>query len=120
MKHNYRQLDVWRRAIDFVTEIYRLSQKFPKEEQFGLTSQIRRAAVSISLNIAEGSGASSNAEFVRFLEIARRSAYEVMTALEIAEKLKYLLPNEKEKLTKEADEISAMLTGLIKSMHHSR
>jgi four helix bundle protein len=102
--------------MDFVTEIYLLTQKFPKEEQFGLTSQLRRAAISIPLNIAEGSGGSSNNEFVRFLEIARRSVYEVITALEVANRLKYATQSEIEKLVKEADEIAAMLTGLMKSL----
>mgnify|MGYP000639722895 CR=1 FL=1 len=116
MKHNFRELKVWARAMDFVTDIYSLTQKFPKEELFGLTSQLRRAATSIPLNIAEGSGGSSNAEFIRFLEIARRSLYEVMTALEVAKRLKYAAPDEIERLLKEADEIAAMISGLLKSL----
>ena len=87
--HNFKKLTVYQRAIDFVVEIYRISKKFPKDELFGLTSQIRRAATSILLNIAEGSGNKSNKEFQRFLEIALRSAYEVITCLEIALRLDY-------------------------------
>lgn len=105
--------------MDFVKEIYLLTQKFPKEEQFGLTNQLRRAAVSIPLNIAEGSGGSSNTEFIRFLEISRRSVYEVMTALELACRLGYATAGDTERLAKEADEIAAMLTGLIKSQRNS-
>lgn len=116
MQHNFRELKVWQRAIQYTTDIYRYSQRFPKEEQFGLTSQIRRAAISIALNIAEGSGGSSNIEFVRFLEIARRSAYETMTALEVSLRLEYGNVTEIEKLSKEADEIAAMLTGLVKTL----
>jgi four helix bundle protein len=76
--------------MDFVTEIYKISTRFPQSEQFGLTSQIRRAAISIPLNIAEGAGAGSNSEFQRFLNYALRSSYEVMSAIEIAKKLGYM------------------------------
>jgi four helix bundle protein len=114
MKHNFRDLKVWARAMDFVTEIYRLTQTFPKEELYGLTSQARRAATSIALNIAEGSGASSNAEFIRFLEMARRSDYEVMTSLEIAVRLGYCTQPMISQMAGEANEIAAMLTGLVK------
>ena len=88
-KHNFRKLKAYQRAIEFAIEIYRLSKTFPREELYGLTGQIRRAVTSISLNIAEGSGNTSEKEFQRFLEIALRSDYEVMTCLEIAVKLNY-------------------------------
>ena len=78
--HAFRKLKVWQRAMDFVAEIYKLSAGFPRTEQFGLTSQIRRAATSIPLNVAEGAGSGSNPEFQRFLSYALRSSYEVMTA----------------------------------------
>ena len=90
--HKFRELKVWQRAMDFVTGIYRVSARFPHPEQSGLTSQIRRAALSIPLNIAEGAGADSDAEFRRFLSYALRSTYEVMTALEIAQRLGYCSP----------------------------
>lgn len=83
--HTFRKLKVWQRGMDFVTEVYKVSASFPQTEQFGLTSQIRRAANSIPLNIAEGAGCGSNPEFQRFLSYALRSDYEVMTALEIAQ-----------------------------------
>jgi four helix bundle protein len=73
--------------MEYVTAIYTSTKTYPKDELYGLTSQTRRAATSIALNIAEGSGGSSNAEFIRFLEMARRSFYEVLTALEIAQRL---------------------------------
>jgi four helix bundle protein len=116
MGHNFHELKVWIRAMDFVTEIYSLSQTFPKEEMYGLTSQIRRAATSVALNIAEGSGASSNAEFIRFLEMARRSVYEVITVLEIAQRLKYCQEERVKPLSQEASEIAAMLSGLIRRL----
>ncbi len=120
MKHNFHELKVWERAMDFVTEVYRLTQSFPKEELYGLTSQARRAATSIALNIAEGSGASSDAEFTRFLEMARRSDYEVMTSLEIAVRLGYCTQPTIAKMADEANEIAAMLTGLIKHLANEK
>src|SRR3989344_6135202 len=86
--HKFRKLNVWQRSIKFVSFIYIITAKFPKEERFGLIDQIRRAAVSICLNIAEGSGSGSDPEFRRFLRISQRSAYEVIAALEIAINLK--------------------------------
>ena len=114
--HRFRELKVWRRAMSFVTEIYKMSREFPRSEQFGLPSQIRRAATSIPLNIAEGAGAGSNAEFRRFLSFALRSTYEVMTAMEIAERLTYCSPEKAQALQREADEIAAMVVGLSRSL----
>ena len=87
--HNFRNLKIYKKAIDFGVEVYKLTKTFPKDELFGLASQIRRAVVSISLNLAEGSGNKSNKEFQRYLEFALRSNYEVMACLEIALKLNY-------------------------------
>jgi four helix bundle protein len=112
-KQKFRKLDIWDKSIDFIEEIYKITSAFPKEEAYGLTSQTRRAATSISLNIAEGSGASSDLEFKRFLGISLRSAYEVMCALEIAARLGYLDEAEKEGLLKSSDNLSAMISGLM-------
>lgn len=114
--HNFRELKVWQRAMAFTIAIYSESRSWPSDERFGLISQIRRAATSIALNIAEGSGNSSNKEFARFLEIAVRSDYEVMTAIEIARSLQFLSPERSEALLKEADEIAAMLVGLTRTL----
>lgn len=115
-KHNFRNLKVYKRSIGFAVEIYKLSRLFPKEEIFGLTNQIRRAVTSISLNIAEGSGNKSVKEFKRFLEIALRSDYEVMTCLEIAFRLNYCSKEDFDRLITEADEIAAMIVGFSKSL----
>ena len=118
--HNYRNLKVWQRAVAFAIRIYRETEKFPTREQFGLTSQIRRASVSIALNIAEGSGNNSHKEFARFLEISVRSDYEVATAIEIARGLKYWTDSLADELSKETDEIIAMLVGLTRSLQQKQ
>ncbi len=115
-RHNFRKLKIYQRAIDFTVEIYKISKRFPKEELYGLTSQIRRAVTSIALNIAEGSGNSSEKEFKRFLEIALRSDYEVMTCLEVVLRLNYCKRGEHETLIAEADEIAAMISVFSKSL----
>lgn len=114
--HKFRELKVWQRAMSFTTTIYRETRSWTPDERFGLTSQIRRAASSIPLNIAEGSGNSSKKEFCRFLEIALRSCYEVMTAIEIARGLEYWTDERADDLLNEASEIAAMLVGLMKSL----
>ena len=86
----YRELEVWQKSMAFVEDVYKAVKTFPREEQYGLSDQIRRAAVSIPSNIAEGFGRDSNAEFLRFLAIARGSLYEVSTQLEIAHRLGFL------------------------------
>jgi four helix bundle protein len=112
--HKFRQLEVWQKSVEFVTLIYKLTATLPSEEKFGLISQIRRATISICLNIAEGSGSGSDAEFVRFLKISRRSAYEVIAALEICINLELAGKSSIEEAINSADQLSAMLTGLIK------
>jgi four helix bundle protein len=115
-KHNFRNLKIYQRSLDFAVDIYKISKRFPKDELYGLTGQIRRAATSISLNIAEGSGNTSEKEFRRFLEFALRSDYEVMTCLEIAIRLNYYSEEDQRALISEADEIAAMITGFSKSL----
>ena len=91
--HNFKKLEIWKRSVDFVTDIYELTMTYPREEVFGLTSQTRRAATSIPLNISEGSAKSSNKEFARFLEMSIGSSFEVETALIVAYNLKYISLN---------------------------
>lgn len=97
----HKDLDVYKLSLDFVADIYKLSDSFPNREGYGLTAQIRRAAVSIPSNIAEGSGRSSTKEFMRFLNISSGSLAEVETQLEIAERLGYFtdLVELKQKIT---------------------
>ncbi|WP_313636326.1 four helix bundle protein [Empedobacter sp.] len=110
----HKDLDVWKLSIEFVTEIYNLTKYFPKEEQFGLTNQIRRASVSIPSNIAEGAGRRSDKEFLQFLYISMGSIHEIDTQLLISLNLNYLTKSEYEILLTKLDQISKMISGLIK------
>jgi len=85
----HKELDIWKLSVDFVVEIYRLTSKFPKEEKYGLINQMRRAAVSIPSNIAEGAGRNSDKENLQFLHIALGSLSELDTQLIVSEKLDY-------------------------------
>jgi len=86
-KHNFREIKIWQEALLLVKDVYSFSSQPPKEELYGITSQINRSAVSIPSNIAEGSGRTSNKEFIRFLEIAIASSYELETQLILAEEI---------------------------------
>lgn len=88
--HNYKQLKVWEKSIDLVVSIYEATAQFPKEEKYGLTSQMRRSAVSIPSNIAEGAGRNSDKEFCHFLSNAHGSSYELETQTVVSEKLSLL------------------------------
>tara|TARA_R110002049_G_scaffold125367_1_gene280991 strand:- start:31309 stop:31671 length:363 start_codon:yes stop_codon:yes gene_type:complete len=112
----HKDLLVWQKAIDFVTKVYQLISEFPNHEMYGLTSQLRRAAVSIPSNIAEGAGRKSDKEFVRFLYISRASAVEVETQLIISENLGYV-QSDKNKLKEELIGIAKMLTALINKIN---
>jgi four helix bundle protein len=112
---NFERLDVWHRAISFADLIYELSRFFPEDERFGLTNQIRRAANSISSNIAEGS-ARSPADFAKFLGYATGSLYEVVTQAFLARRRRYLDEDSFQRLYREGEEISRMLAGLRKSL----
>jgi four helix bundle protein len=89
---DYHQLDIWQRAMAYTVQIYEFSAALPDAERFGLTTQLRRAAASVPLNIAEGAGCSSNPEFARFLGGAYRSLKEVITGLELCQRLYPSLP----------------------------
>lgn len=112
---SHKDLKVWQEAMNLVVVIYEISESFPSKEVYGLTSQLRRASVSIPSNIFEGAGRRGNKEFVRFLYIALGSLPEVETQLEIAYRLKYL--NEVEIITQRIYFIRKMLSNLIKSLH---
>lgn len=114
--HNYKELKVWQKARELVKFIYKLTQKFPKEEIYSLTSQIRRAAVSIPSNIAEGAGHFSNKEFSRFLVIAYSSSCELDTQLILSYDLEFINNDDLKNSASLIDEIQKMLSGLIKSL----
>ena len=111
---SHKDLKVWQESMTLVVAVYKATEDFPKHEIYGLTSQIRRAAVSIPSNIAEGAGRKGKKEFARFLYIALGSLSEVETQLEIAYRLKYL--NEAETITQRIYFIRKMLSNLIKSL----
>ena len=115
----YKDLIAWQKAMDLVEAVYRASGRFPAEERFGLTAQIRRAAVSVPSNIAEGYSRPGRADYIRFLNIARGSANEIETQLLIAERLGFM---EREKLTGIIDivqEVQRILKGLVSSLRSS-
>ncbi|MHC4543319.1 MAG: four helix bundle protein [Planctomycetota bacterium] len=107
----HKDLDIWKRGIAFVEQIYKITGKFPKEELYGLTSQIRRSAVSYPSNIAEGAARSSKKEYIQFLYFALASLSEVETQLIIAEKLGYLSANN---LLEEVEALRRMSLNFIK------
>jgi len=113
MAHSYRDLVAWQKSIRWVAEIYRVPRKFPQDERYGLTSQLRRAAVSVPSNIAEGQARLSAADFRRFLGQARGSLVEVETQLEIARELGYLEPRTAADLDERTSEVARILNGLL-------
>jgi|CXWL01.1.fsa_nt_gi four helix bundle protein len=108
----HEQLDVWKKSVDFTVEVYKVTESFPKDERFGLISQIRRAAVSIAANIAEGAGRRSDKEFLNFLSMSQGSASEVETELLIAFRLGYISEEIFQALIQKTDEIGRMISGL--------
>ena len=113
---HYRDLLVWQKALTWVELVYAESGSWPSDERFGLISQVRRAAVSVPSNIAEGCARRSTPEFLRFLSIARGSLAEVETQLILAQRLAYIEEIELTRLLEAADEISRMLSGLISKL----
>ena len=111
----HEKLDVWCKAMDFVVTVYKATESFPKEERFGLTSQIRRAAISVPANIAEGAARRSPKEFVHFISNAQGSASELETELLIAQRLGYLSESVYFEMRGTLDNIGRMLIGLT---HH--
>lgn len=106
--HNLKELKIWNKAIDLTVEVYKATASFPKEEVYGLTSQIRRSAVSVPSNISEGAGRNSNKEFIHFLGIANGSSYELQTQLIISNKLNLIPDLTLQPLLKEVEEIQKM------------
>jgi four helix bundle protein len=116
MPQDFHDLTVWQRAIDLTVCIYRLTQKFPKEETYGLVSQLRRASVSVASNIAEGRGRLNPGEFRQFLGIALGSTFEIQTQLLVARKLEMGSEKAISEAAALSDEVSKMLTSFIQTL----
>jgi four helix bundle protein len=113
---NYRDLIAWQKAMDLVELVYVLTRAFPREEMYGLTGQLRRAAVSIPSNIAEGQGRTSSREFLNFLSIAHGSLREVETQLLIAQRINYLQPDQADQALNLAAEVGRLTKGLMNAL----
>ncbi|NUM53954.1 MAG: four helix bundle protein [Candidatus Hydrogenedentes bacterium] len=117
----YRELDVWKKSVDLVVEVYRLSKRMPPSERFGLIPQIQRAAASIPANIAEGYGRSHRGDYLRHLSIAKGSLAELETHLIVSGRLEYISRGEAKKTWALAQDVGKMLTKLISSLQgHAR
>ena len=116
---NFEKLDVWQRANGFADLVYKVTKTFPEDERFGLTNQMRRAAVSVSSNIAEGSARSSRNDNARFLEIATGSLFEVVAQSFISRRQGFLTEPDFKTIYATADELGRMLSGLRRSIRQS-
>jgi four helix bundle protein len=117
---SYRDLKVWQSAIELATRIYALSADFPKSEVYGLTAQMRRAAVSVAANIAEGHGRETTAALIQFLRIAQGSVKEVETHVIIDQRLDFPSTSDAEAVLSQCDEIGRMIRGLIRSLQEKQ
>ena len=113
---SYKELEVWQKSIDLVTEIYSITKDFPNEEKYGIISQIRRSAISVPANIAEGWGRNSTKEYIQFLYIARSSLLELETHFIISNNIKYINKIILNKIQKKIESIAMMLNRLISSL----
>ena len=114
MDKPHKRLDVWNLGVELVTEIYKITKLLPREENYNLISQMKRAAISIPNNIAEGAARNTKKEFINFLHIAQGSLSELDTHIEIASRLKYLQEKDVSNISTIMERVDKMLTGLIK------
>ncbi len=114
--NSYKDLIAWQKAVALVSDIYKVTESFPESEKFGMLSQLRRAAVSVPANIAEGWGRENTKNYLQFLRISRASLYEVETLLIIANNLEYLTENKKQEMFDKTEEVAKIINGLIKSL----
>jgi four helix bundle protein len=117
---SHRDLKVWQKAVDFVDRVYDMTENFPKHEMYGLTSQVRRASVSVPSNIAEGNGRGTTQDYIRFLYQGYGSLMEVDTQVHIARRRNYITPNDESGLIEQLSEIGRMLNGLISSLERRK
>ena len=115
--HNYQELKVWQKAVELAKSVYTVTIGFPNDEKFGLTSQIRRSAVSIASNIAEGAGRNTDKDFQNFISIAAGSAFELETQLIIAMKVNLLAKDDCEAIQNELEQIKKMLFSLRRKLN---
>jgi len=120
MLKNFRELKVWQKAYRLCLDIYKITARFPQEERYGLTSQIRRAAVSIPSNIAEGYGRKTTADYLRSLYIAYGSVCELETQALLSSDLNYLEKKKSEELKDDIAEVERMLKAMIKSLENNQ
>jgi len=113
---SHKDLEVWKKSIDLVEAVYKLTKSFPKSEQFSLSVQMQRSAISVPSNIAEGSGRMSRGDYIRFLYIARGSLLELDTQIEIANRLGYISNERSERICSLSERVLKMLDGLIFSL----
>ena len=116
----HKDLEAWKNAINLVVKVYKLTESFPKHEMYGLTNQIRRAAVSIPSNIAEGAGRNHDKEFIQFLYVTMGSLSELETQLIISEKLSYISNESLENILQDMTVIRSQAAGLIKYMKNKK
>jgi four helix bundle protein len=116
MLRSYRDLLVWQKAIELAILVYRLSEAFPRTKIYGLTSQIRRASVSVPSNIAEGFGRGSRKEYLQFLFVAQGSLKELETQTTLSQRLNYATPAQADRILSEAEVVGKMLGSLIRSL----
>ena len=114
--HNYRELKIWQRSMDFVVKVYEVTASFPKEERYGLISQLRSCSISIPSNISEGAGRGTNKQFKRFLEFSMGSSNEAQTQIELACRVKYLERELTDSLIDEALQIYKMILAFYNSL----
>jgi len=119
-RHNYKKLLVWQKSIDLVMQVYKLVVQFPKDEQYQLSSQVKRAVVSIPSNIAEGAGRKTDKEFSYFLFISHGSACELDTELIIAKNLEFISEQSYEDVSRQIEEVKAMLMSLEEKLNHKQ
>ena len=118
--HNLQELKIWHKAVDLAVEVYHLTSDFPIEEKYGLTSQIKRASVSISSNISEGAGRNSDNEFIHFLGVANGSAYELQSQLIISNKLNLVSTGVLDQLLAQPEEIQKMNYALQNTLKNKK
>lgn len=115
--HRYKELHVWQKAIDLAVEVYRITEKLPTEEKYGLISQMNKSAISIPSNIAEGAGRNGKKEFDNFLGIALGSSFELDTQIIISNRLEYVNDHDFQHLEKELEHVQNMIVKLKKSLN---